>query len=157
MEQIKAFGAALAACDAKTVVGEMEAAGQAVITVDGTPTEISSELVDVTISAKEGFVVSMENNVFTILDTAITQELKEEGLAREFISKIQQMRKGYDFDMMDQIRIYYTADAEAEKALMNHKAYIMEETLAVSMEPGGDGLEEYKLNGHDTGIQVEKV
>ena len=45
--------------------------------------EISKDMVDVKISAKEGFAVAMENNVFTILDTTVTPELAEEGLARE--------------------------------------------------------------------------
>ena len=52
----------------------------------------------------------MEQNVFVILDTEITPELEEEGLAREVISKVQQLRKQKDFDMMDHITIYLDAD-----------------------------------------------
>lgn len=77
--------------------------------------EISKDMVDVKISAKEGFAVAMENNVFTILDTTVTPELAEEGLARELVSKVQQMRKQNDYEMMDKIHIYLSADDDVAK------------------------------------------
>ena len=154
--KVKAFGAALAKADAKAVVAEIEAKGEIVLELNGEATSISRDLVDVMISAKEGFVVSMENNLFTILDTTITQELIDEGIAREFISKIQQMRKAHDFEMMDNIEIVYTSDEEVEKAVAAYKEYIMNETLAVSLTVG-EGEEKVNLNGHDASIMVKRV
>ena len=154
--KVKAFGAALAKADAKAVVAEIEAKGEIVLELNGEATPISRDLVDVMISAKEGFVVSMENNLFTILDTTITQELIDEGIAREFISKIQQMRKAHDFEMMDNIEIVYTSDEEVEKAVAAYKEYIMNETLAVSLTVG-EGEEKVNLNGHDASIMVKRV
>ncbi len=93
--------------------------------------KITDEMVDVKISAKDGFAVAMENNVFTILDTTVTPELAEEGLAREIVSKIQQLRKQNDYEMMDNIKIYVEADDEVKAAVESYKDYIMNETLAV--------------------------
>ncbi|MFV3038159.1 DUF5915 domain-containing protein, partial [Klebsiella pneumoniae] len=68
-------------------------------------TMISKDLVNVTITAREGFTVEMENNLFVILDTTLTRELIDEGLAREFVSKVQQLRKRNDYQVTDNIRI----------------------------------------------------
>ena len=113
-------------------------------------------MLDVRIDAKEGFSVAMENNVFIILDTTLTEDLINEGLAREVVSKVQQLRKQKDFDMMDNITIYLHADDEVAKAVEMHKDYIMKETLAVAIEDKEDA-QTFKLNGHVTGIDVEKM
>ncbi len=101
----------------------------------------------------------MENNVFTILDTTLTPELISEGLAREVISKVQQLRKQKDFEMMDNIDIKLQGDDEVESAVIEHEVYIMKETLAlrIDMVEEEASMDRYKINGHDTGIQVEKV
>ena len=84
------------------------------------------------------------------------EELVDEGLSREFISKVQQMRKAANFEMMDRIRITYKADEDVAKAVAVHKDHIMGETLAVEMAEG-EGGEVFKLNGHETAIKVERV
>ena len=124
--------------------------------LNGESIEITQDMVDVKISAKDGFAVAMENNVFTILDTTITPELAEEGLARELVSKVQQMRKQKNYEMMDNIHIYLSADKEVKSAVESHRAYIMKETLAKSIETR-DGLEEVDLNGHKTGLALERI
>jgi isoleucyl-tRNA synthetase len=99
----------------------------------------------------------MENNRFVILDTTLTDELVNEGLAREFVSKVQQMRKNNGYEVMDQITIVFNGDDAVQKALELHRAYIMKETLAVSLKPAtGEALENQNLNGHETGIKLEK-
>ena len=97
----------------------------------------------------------MENNVFTILDTALNDDLIDEGLAREMVSKIQQLRKQKDFEMMDNISIVVEADEAVKKAVEAHREYIMKETLALSLD-FGDADDKYDLNGHKTGIHVER-
>ena len=154
--KVKAFGGALAKMDAKEVVQKLEADGEMTLELNGENTVITKDLVDTRISAKEGFAVSMENNLFTILDTNLTPELVDEGLSREFISKVQQMRKAANFEMMDRIRITYKADEDVAKAVAVHKDHIMGETLAVEMAEG-EGGEVFKLNGHETAIKVERV
>lgn len=154
-KNIKAFGAALAKENAADVVARLEA-GSMTLNLDGEEVEIQKDFVDVRINAKEGFAVAMENNVFTILDTTVTPELAAEGLAREMISKVQQMRKAKDYEMMDNIKIFVEADADVKAAVDTFCDYIKKETLAVSVEEAS-GLETYDLNGHKTGIGVERV
>lgn len=154
-KNIKAFGGALAKADAASVVAELESSGRISLELNGERTEITADMVDTKISAKEGFAVAMENNVFTILDTTLTKELIDEGLARELVSKVQQLRKQHDFEMMDNIKITIDADEAVAAAVESYRAYIMKETLAVEMETGSD-LKEYDLNGHKTGIAVER-
>ena len=155
-KNIKAFGAALAQADPAATVAALEADGKIALDLNGESMEISKDMVDVKISAKEGFAVAMENNVFTILDTTVTPELAEEGLARELVSKVQQMRKQNDYEMMDKIHIYLSADDDVAKAVEDYREYIMKETLAESIE-NKEGLEEVELNGHKTGLAVERI
>lgn len=154
-KNIKAFGGALAKADAAKIVSDLEVDGKITLDLNGEMTEITADMVDMRISAKEGFAVAMENNVFTILDTTLTKELIDEGLARELVSKVQQLRKQKDFEMMDTIKILINADEEVAAAVESHKDYVMKETLAVELAQGSD-LKEYDLNGHKTGIDVEK-
>ena len=153
--KVKAFGGAMAKVNAAEFVAKMEEEGKVTIDLDGEEFDVTKELVDIRISAKEGFAVAMENNVFTILDTTLNQDLIDEGLARELVSKVQQLRKQKDFEMMDTIDIVVRADEEVMTAIEKHKEYIMKETLAVSLE-AGQADDEYDLNGHKTGIVVEK-
>ncbi len=155
--KIKAFGAALAKIDPILFVEKLETDGEAVLSIDGDELTIAKDFVDIHITAKEGFTVAMENNVFTILDTTTTSALIKEGLAREMVSKVQQMRKQKDFEMMDQIKIYYNGDEEIRSALIEYKGYIMKETLAVELNKVDSVLTEYDLNGHKTGIDVERI
>jgi isoleucyl-tRNA synthetase len=66
------------------------------------------------------------------------------------------MRKQKDFDMSDRIRIYYQADDAVSAAMEAHGDYIMKETLALELQKR-DGLTEYDLNGHKTGLDVERT
>ena len=155
--KIKAFGAAIAKLDPKAAVAALDRDGKFAMELDGEELVVEKDMFDVRIAAKEGFAVAMENNVFVILDTTLTAELKSEGLAREIISKIQQLRKQKDFQMTDRICIYCHGDEEFKSALEEHKEYIMNETLALEVKEKDEPLQEYDLNGHKTGIDVEKL
>ena len=155
-KNIKAFGGALAKENAAEFIAKLEADGKVALELNGEMVDIEKDFVDVRIDAKEGFAVAMENNVFTILDTTVTPELVEEGLARELVSKVQQLRKQHDFEMMDNITIYVDADEEVTAAIASFAEYIQKETLAVAIEEKAE-LDTYDLNGHKTGIAVERV
>src|SRR5699024_2962612 len=89
--KVKLLGKALAQADTDAIVDELENQGKVTLDVDGEDLEITKDFVEIRISSKEGFNVQMINNVFVILDTAINDDLKSEGYAREIISKIQQI------------------------------------------------------------------
>ena len=152
-KNIKQFGDELAKLDAAEFVAELEAKGEIEMTVAGETVNVSKDFVDVRISAKDGFAVAMENNIFTILDTVLTPELVKEGLAREVVSKVQQLRKQNDFEMMDRIDIVLEADEEVCEAVKEFDAYIKDETLADTVE-FAKAEENFDINGHKTGICV---
>ena len=124
--------------------------------VDGVEYEISPDMVDIRISAKEGFDVAMENNNFIILNTELTKELIEEGIAREFISKIQNMRKVKEYNIVDRITIYYNGDEDVKETVNNQKEFIMAETLATDIVLKDSLEEKFDLNGHETYLDTEK-
>ncbi len=154
-KKIRTFGAALAKADPAAFQAELEEEGKVYMDLDGESVEITPDLVDVRIDAKEGFAVAMENNVFAILDTEITPELEAEGIAREVVSKIQQMRKQNDYEMMDRIMITLEADDAVSAAVDEYRSYIMKETLAEELVSGAVE-EKVNINGHKTGIAIEK-
>lgn len=155
--KVKEFGKALAAADAKEVIARLGADDKIVLSLGGEDTEIPEDLIEVRVTAKEGFAVGTDRGVFVILGTQLTPELVSEGLARELISKVQQMRKQKNLEMMDNIYIHINCDEESRDAFEEHRDYIMKETLALQLNYTADSLEEFKLNGHITGIAVEKA
>ena len=117
---------------------------------------INADMVEVRISSKEGFNVGMENNNFIILDTTLTEDLILEGIAREMVSKVQNLRKTKDFHVADRITLYYNGDQEVEKCVEQYGEYIKKETLSINMIKKENLLEVYDLNGHECFIDVER-
>ncbi len=122
---------------------------------DGERLDITPDMVDVRIESKEGFDVGMQNNRFVILNTELTDDLILEGLAREFVSKVQNIRKTSGLDIADRIKLFYSGDELTNKAFDVYSDYIMSETLATVYELR-DGGEVNDINGHDVSITVEK-
>jgi isoleucyl-tRNA synthetase len=156
--KIKLFTKVLAGLDAADAAVRLENGEALTVDLDGEPYEVNKENVLITITAKEGFNVATENNLFVILDTTLTQELIDEGLARELISKVQQMRKNNDYEVTDNIRIFLDADDAVSKAVDVFEDYIKTETLAVEIvRTKNDSFEKANLNDHMTGIRLEKI
>ncbi|MDB8792845.1 isoleucine--tRNA ligase [Romboutsia sp. 1001216sp1] len=154
---MKFFAGALNKLNPNEVVPMLENGESFAVDINGENFEFNKEHVLINISAKEGFNVTMENNLFVILDTTLTTQLIEEGYAREFISKIQQIRKSNNFDVLDNIVIEFNSDDEIAKAVENYDEYIKSETLAVEINRVEDEtLESHNLNDHMTGIKVIK-
>ena len=118
--------------------------------------EITKDMVDIRISSKEGFNVGMENNNFIILDTTLTDELIKEGLARELISKVQNIRKENDYEIMDRIVLYYNTDELVEESINEFDEFIKKETLSLQIVKKDNIEKSYDLNGHETYIEIEK-
>ncbi|SDJ99968.1 isoleucine--tRNA ligase [Natronincola ferrireducens] len=156
--KIKVFGKALTEVDASEVVPKLEAGEKVTLNLDGEAFEVGKDYVMINIIAKEGFTVEMASNLFVILDTTLSEELINEGFAREFVSKVQQMRKNNNYEVIDNINIYFDGDDEIAKAVELYGDYIMQETLALAIDRVQDNsFEKQNLNDHETGIKVEKV
>lgn len=156
--KVKSLGKVLASLDASAVVPKLEAGETISVEVEGELLDLIKDYVITTISAKEGFTMTVEDNLFVILDTTLTKELINEGYAREYISKVQQMRKNNGYEMMDRIKIYFDGDEEIAEAVKLFEDYIKQETLADNIERIEDmGLERQSLNGHETGLKLVKL
>ncbi len=127
------------------------------INIEGVDYEVNKEMVDIRTSSKEGFNVQMEGNKFIILNTELNKDLINEGIAREFVSKVQNLRKSSDFDVIDRINIYYSSDNEVDNAIDEFMDFIKKETLAQKIEKSEEIYETFNINDHYTKIKVEKI
>ena len=118
--------------------------------------EINKDMIEIRIDSKEGFNVGKESNNFIILNTELTEDLILEGIAREFVSKIQNLRKNNDYNVIDRIQIFVNGDEEFNKSLEKFEEYIKKETLAMSIEQKGDLNNKYDLNNHEVYIEITK-
>ena len=118
---------------------------------------ITADDVLVTRSPKAGLVVASEGAIVVGLETALTPELVAEGLAREFVSHVQSMRKDADFEVTQRISLTVEADDETKAALEAHLDYVKNETLTTAFAFAATDAEAVELNGHSTKIKVEKV
>ena len=103
------------------------------ITIDKKEYEFSPDEIEVRMQAKEGFVVASEGAYLAALITDLTPELRNEGLAREFVRRVQEARKQAGFQISDRIRLYYTASENLTQAVKEFKDYIMTETLTIGI------------------------
>lgn len=107
---------------------------------------------------KEGLAVAAGATFVIALDTILSEELIEEGLVREFVNKVQNMRKTADLDIAQRIHVSYQGDEAIQQALTRHHDYISAEVLALTMKSGLDagGLleEDLDLNGHVCRVSI---
>lgn len=127
------------------------------MTIDNTKYEVNNTMVDIRISSKEGFNVGTINNKFIILNTELSKELLDEGLARETISKIQQLRKSNDFDIMDRIKVYYHANNEYTDSINKHIEFIKKETLATEFISDNSLELDTNINDYQVGFKLERM
>ncbi len=138
-------------------IATLENNGTIKLEVDNEEVEVVSEMVEIRVSSKEGFNASHEGNHFMVLNTTLTEELISEGIVREFISKVQNLRKAKDFQITDRIKIYYSENPEFENAISNYMDVIQKETLAVEFVKKELDVETTNLNGIDIQFDVEKI
>ena len=124
--------------------------------IGGNNVSVTSDMVDIRINSKEGFDAAYENNNFIVLNTNLTDDLVDEGIVRELISKVQNLRKTKDFNITDRINIYYYSETDVEKRLHNYLDYIKKETLCINLIKENRG-ESFNLNGLDINLDVERV
>ena len=151
---MKSFTEALA----KLTTTEIEALNQGnniKLIVNNKEYDINHELVDIRISSKEGFNVAEENNNFIILDVELTDELIKEGIVRELISKVQNLRKEKNFEIMDRINLYISCDEYILSIVEEYKDMIKKEVLALEIISKENLTYEVDLNGNKVFIDVE--
>ncbi len=98
--------------------------------------EILPEEIEVRLQAREGFAVASEGSYLAALVTDLTPELIQEGLAREFVRRVQDLRKQAELDIADRIVLFYDVTPGLAAAMQSNAEYIQNETLTVKMVLG---------------------
>jgi isoleucyl-tRNA synthetase len=157
--QVKKAAALIAGLPAESL--ELLASGQSVPLVCGDQTiELQPADVLIDYTPQTGLVVASQGDLLVGLTTQLNPELIREGLAREFVNKVQNMRKSADFEVTQRIRIQFSGDAEIAAAVAEYAAYVATETLALecSAAPAPlEGATEWDLNDHLCAILINPV
>lgn len=129
------------------------------IEVEDTQIELNADNLLITMQGKDGFAFSGEGEIGVVLDTHITQELKEEGYVREILSKVQNMRKEKNFEVLDRITLYVADNKELERIIKENEESIKKDTLAVEVKYNEENkkYQEIKVNDETLKIDVEKI
>lgn len=128
------------------------------LTVEGTTIEISSQDVEIARTVNEGLIASTNGQLTIALNTTLTPELLQEGVARELVNKINTMRREAGFDVTDRIRVNIDTTPFVQDSFNAHKDYISGEVLAteVTFVKGQKGSE-WSINEEPTTISVQKI
>jgi isoleucyl-tRNA synthetase len=124
---------AILALNPEEVAAKLQANQPVEVKLDGETYQILSDEVEVKALAKEGFAVAEEGAYVAALVTELTPELIAEGLAREFVRRVQDLRKTADLDVADRIELFVEASAGLKSAIEAHKDYITAETLTTKL------------------------
>jgi len=130
------------------------------INVHGNDVELDPMDIIVERIPHKGLAVASEGSILVALKTELTPDLIQEGLAREFVNKIQNMRKTADFEVTQRIKILFTTDAEVRDAVAKYQDYIKTETLCIDcggVDVKSSGASDWDINGHTCAIEVIPV
>lgn len=129
------------------------------VSVNDTDYTIGTEDVEILHEDIEGWMVESDGTMTVALDTELNEELIDEGLAREFVNRIQNMRKDAGLEVTDRIKIYYRSTDRLTKALTKLSGYVKQETLATEASnkpPESLVLTEADINGELASIGIQK-
>ncbi len=149
-KHMKNIAATLRELDTNHIVDALHQGKNYVLDVDGKSFQLTEEDLIISIKDKEGFVFESNKELFVALDTQLTPQLIEEGLARELVNKIQFTRKEKNFEIMDKIHVAYHAEEKIDEVFNKFKDYIMSETLTDTIskiEEVDENMVEWDING----------
>ena len=145
----------------KEEISKIEKGTDIVLNIDGEDLSISKDDVEIISTEITGWVVEAEAGITVAIDAELDEALIEEGLAREFVNRIQNMRKDAGFDVTDKIIINFTSSENFVKAIKNFNQYISTETLAEKLTENSKAssgfTQEFKIGEFDCSINIEKV
>jgi isoleucyl-tRNA synthetase len=153
---------ALSALDPVEVNQKVSTGESVEIEVDGKKFELTAEEILIETEPAENMAVASDKGVTVGIDSVISPELRAEGLAREFVRRVQSLRKEVDFEIADRIMVYYQATDDLAAAVEAHRDYVMGEVLANELhaqEPPADSKQPdkpYKFDGEEVAIGLVK-
>ena len=141
-------------------VADLDQAGTFSTEVNGKPVSISREDVAIAAQSIEGWIVESGEGLTVALDTTLTPDLINEGLAREFVNRVQNMRRDAGLSVTDRIRIYFESSGRVADAVGRLSDYIKSETLAIQVNTGRDSAEhweKWEIDGEPCEIGISKA
>lgn len=143
----------------QTEISDLERNGKMEFkTIDNTYSIDKSEI-EITTSDMPGYLVSSENGITLALDITMSEDLLDEGIAREFINRVQNYRKDQNYNVTDKIKITYAPESIFERVLTKYGTYIANEVLANEININETQTEpiEMELNEINTKIEISKL
>jgi isoleucyl-tRNA synthetase len=150
-KQMKAVAAAVAGMSQEAIL-QLEQQGAYTFDLDGTPATVEATDVEIFSEDIPGWLVANEGKLTVALEVTVTEELRKEGVARELVNRIQNIRKSSGLEITDKIRITLSKDEHINEAVAQYSSYICNQVLAVQLDlvdTVADGTEldmdDYKL------------
>ncbi|HAG03804.1 MAG TPA: isoleucine--tRNA ligase, partial [Lachnospiraceae bacterium] len=154
---VPAIGEYLKNNDGNSLMNELNEHGLISFKLDGVNVELGREDVLISTAQTEGYSTETYRNTTVVLSTNLSEELIEEGFARELTSKLQTMRKEAGFEVLDRINVYYEGNEKIAEIFTKNGDTIATNVLADSITEGKAGYsKEWNINGEKVTLSVEK-
>ncbi|MBM2845385.1 MAG: isoleucine--tRNA ligase, partial [Bacteroidetes bacterium] len=140
-------------------IGDLERSGTLNLSVNGSTVTIDRDDVEIIREDIQGWLVVSDGGLTVALDTELNDELRAEGIAREFVNRIQNMRKDAGFQVTDRIAIFYKASERIDRVVQSMASYIKKETLAVELSghlETGEYSTTFDINGEPVEAAVAR-
>ena len=131
--------------------------GSLKVKLSGEDFELTNEMVLISLKQKEGYASSSNSRTCVVLNTELTEDLILEGLAREFVRKVQSLRKEADFVITDHIKVIYNGTDKIKQMLEKYYDYVMGEVLGDELINDDSLMFDDELNDEKVAIKVEKI
>ncbi len=144
----------------KEQIAELEQNGKVTLAVENQEIEVTTEEVEIQSTEIEGWMVETEGSVTVAIDKELDDELIAEGYAREFVNRVQNLRKDFGLDVIDRINVYYNSDKKFVEYLSNFSDYIKSEILANELNIGktDDGYtKEWEIGNFKVSVTIIKT
>ena len=158
-KMMKGVAAALATMEQADILA-LEKNGQVTLNIDGQQAVVDLDDVEIISEDIPGWLVANEGNITVALDINLTDELRCEGMARELVNRIQNVRKNSGFEITDKISVVIAHDSRTDKAVTEFHNYIATQVQALSLELGtveGDGTVALDMDGWTLDVCVKKI
>lgn len=155
-KQMKAVAAAVAEMS-QEAIAELEKNGKYTLALDGATVELESSDVEIFSEDIPGWLVANEGKLTVALEVTITEELRREGIARELVNRIQNIRKSSGFEITDKIKISISKNLLTDDAVNEYNTYICNQVLATSLELVDEVKDPTELNFDDFSLFVHVI
>ena len=156
-KQMKAVAAAVAEMS-QEAIAELEKDGRYTFHLDGAEAVVEASDVEIFSEDIPGWLVANEGRLTVALEVTVTEELRREGVARELVNRIQNIRKSSGFEITDKINVTLSKNTQTDDAVNEYKDYICNQVLATSLTLADEVKDGTELNFDDFSlfVKVEK-